>query len=111
MGSARRAQNFGGSKEESNKPGPGMYEGKSSLDGPSFVFGKEGESKIGTLSPGPGAYDAKDGVMRDSSRSAKIGTAHRGSANNSMTRSQEIPGPGMYDPKLEDAHSFKFDKS
>jgi hypothetical protein len=43
--------------------------------------------------------------------SAKIGTAQRGSISNSATRTQEIPGPGMYDVKLDEGHSFKFDKS
>lgn len=74
IGSASRANNF---VNASNEVGPGMYEAKSSLNGPSYTFSKDGEPVMKSLSPGPGAYTASDSVVKVKTQSAIISKQER----------------------------------
>ena len=84
------------SNDDLNKPGPGMYEMKSSISSKAYTIGAKTSEKY-NQNPGPGAYDASPEKVKDTARTYAIGSEKRttqfGSAANS---NQDMPGPGMY---------------
>ena len=75
MGTSQRIQPD--SKEALNKPGPGHYEVKSTLNNKAHTFAGKYEISEDNQSPGPGAYDVQNQKIRNSSTSAFIGTEKR----------------------------------
>ncbi|CDW83428.1 UNKNOWN [Stylonychia lemnae] len=98
-------------------PGPGNYDGNLNLigkGGRQITVGGKAPRNDDTISPGPGAYDSKVDHIKNNNNSVRISSSDRKTyfaGIQSGSQQNDLPGPGMYNPKLPPGRAVVIDKN
>jgi hypothetical protein len=95
MGKSPRTVN---SKSKAGEPGPGSYDGKLlETKAGKFTFGAKGQTKTDICpQPGPGAYL---NLNQKNLKETNAGAYSMSRSRRNSVASQNVPGPGTYNPK------------
>lgn len=107
FGRAERYQNT----DKNEVPGPGVYEVKEKIEGPSFSFRPKFENKMRISAPGPGNYEPRITLTSGKSPAWVVGRSSKQISN--VDKSVEsLPGPGTYSkPSTLAGPSWRFGSS
>ena len=85
-------------------PGPGQYQLKSTLEGPSFHIGSKVPEVFKEKAPGPGAYEPKSDLKYRTGPAFTMS----GITGNEYMPTKGMPGPGTYDSPQRPSTGVRF---